>query len=146
MYRGQYSWFTYLVRLILSRYGSIHICVFVSLQVSTNEIHELRLPTNRVCWNDTDNILIHSMYVHVCMFVCLFGVYRPTREFFTHMETSPLPVKGCKFWPMLSTYRPLSSEGSLTCHTDNRHLRGFVTLTPNAERLAVELSLPVFTT
>ena len=38
--------------------------------------------------------------VFVCLFVCLFvfwGVYRPTREFFTHIETSPLPVKGCKF-------------------------------------------------
>ena len=23
--------------------------------------------------------------------------YRPTREFFTHMETSPLQVKGCNF-------------------------------------------------
>ena len=23
-----------------------------------------------------------------CLFVCLFGVYRPTREFFTHVETS----------------------------------------------------------
>ena len=30
-------------------------------------------------------------------FVCLFGVYRPNREFFIHMETSPIPVKGCKF-------------------------------------------------
>ena len=29
------------------------------------------------------------------LFVCFFGVYRPTREFFTHMETSKLPVKGC---------------------------------------------------
>ena len=28
----------------------------------------------------------------------------------------------------------------------NGHLRGPVTLTPNAERLAVELSVPVFTT
>ena len=27
----------------------------------------------------------------------MYGVYRPTREFFTLMETSPLPVKGCKF-------------------------------------------------
>ena len=36
--------------------------------------------------------------------VCFFGVYRPTRKFFTHMETSPLPVEGCKFWPMLGTY------------------------------------------
>ena len=24
----------------------------------------------------------------VCLFVCLFGVYRPTQAFFTHMETS----------------------------------------------------------
>ena len=32
------------------------------------------------------------------------GVFRPTREFFTHFKTSPLPVKGCKFWLMLGTY------------------------------------------
>ena len=37
------------------------------------------------------------------LFVCLYGVYSPTREFFFHMETSPLPVKGCIFWPMLGT-------------------------------------------
>ena len=30
------------------------------------------------------------------LFVCLGVFFRPTREFFTHMETSPLPVKGCK--------------------------------------------------
>ena len=48
---------------------------------------------------------------------------------------------------------PLSREDSLTCHTYcdtghpfTGHLRGPVTLTPIAERLAVELSLPVFTT
>jgi hypothetical protein len=29
-------------------------------------------------------------------FVCLFSVLRPAQEFFTYMETSPLPVKGCK--------------------------------------------------
>ena len=45
---------------------------------------------------------------------------------------------------------PLSSEGSLACHTYcgtghpyNGHLRGPVTLIPVAERLAVELSLHV---
>ena len=38
------------------------------------------------------------------LIVCLGGVLRPTREFFTHMETSPLPMKGFKFWPMLSTH------------------------------------------
>ena len=35
-------------------------------------------------------------YQLYCVFVCLF-VYSPTREFFTYMETSPLPVKGFKF-------------------------------------------------
>ena len=46
----------------------------------------------------------------------------------------------------------LSSEGSLTCHTycdtdlPFGHLGGPVTLTLVAERLAVELSLPFFTT
>ena len=47
---------------------------------------------------------------------------------------------------------PFSSEGSLACHTYyntygayiyNEHIRGPVTLTPNAERLTVERSLPV---
>ena len=28
--------------------------------------------------------------------VCLFGVFPPTQEFFTHMETSPLQMRGCK--------------------------------------------------
>ena len=38
------------------------------------------------------------------LFVCLFKGYRYTREFFTHIETSPLPVKGFKFWPMLGSH------------------------------------------
>ena len=36
--------------------------------------------------------------------IFLFGVFCPTQEFFTHLETSPLPLKGCKFLPMLGTY------------------------------------------
>ena len=84
----------------------------------------------------------------------LFEVFRPTREFFTHMETLPLPVKGCKCW-LCSPPGPLSSEGSLACPTycDTGHpfitlsnLRGPMKLTAFADRYAVELSLPVFTT
>ena len=33
----------------------------------------------------------------VCFFVCLFRGFSPTRGFFTHMETSPLPVKAANF-------------------------------------------------
>ena len=50
------------------------------------------------------------------LFVCLFGVYRPTREFFTHL-TSPLPAKGCRFWPMLGTHgrMPRVTVGIYAC-------------------------------
>ena len=35
---------------------------------------------------------------------CLFGVFRPSRGFFTHMETSPLLLKSSKFLPILITH------------------------------------------
>ena len=38
------------------------------------------------------------------LFVCLVGLFRPTRKMFTHMETSLLPVKNCKFWPMVDRH------------------------------------------
>ena len=50
--------------------------------------------------------------------VCLFGVFRPTREFFTHLETSPFPLKCFKLWTLLGTYGHMCSEGFLACHTN----------------------------
>jgi hypothetical protein len=47
----------------------------------------------------------------------LFTVLRPAQEFFTYMETLPLPVKGCKIWAYARRSGPLSREGSLSCHT-----------------------------
>jgi hypothetical protein len=47
----------------------------------------------------------------------LFIVLRPAQEYFTHMETSPLPVKGCKIYAYARRSGPLSREGSLSCHT-----------------------------
>ena len=40
------------------------------------------------------------MYIFVCLYV--WGFFCPTQEYFTHKETSPLPVKGWTFWPMTS--------------------------------------------
>ena len=57
-----------------------------------------------------DLLLSYYLFVITYLF-CLFGFFRPTREVFTHMETSPWRMKGCKFWPMLV------SEGSSACHT-----------------------------
>ena len=73
-----------------------------------------------------------------CLLVCLFV-----------METSLLPVKGCKFWPMAIEQWRFFSMPHLLWHRSsvyNGHLRGPVTLTPIVESLAVELSIPVFTT
>ena len=40
---------------------------------------------------------LYTVSLRFFLFICLFGVVHPTREFFTQMETSLLPVKGCKF-------------------------------------------------
>ena len=63
--------------------------------------------------------LMRKCYIHECLisafitksknlihgFVCWFvWGFRPTREFLTDMETSPLPVNGCKFWPIFSIH------------------------------------------
>ena len=50
--------------------------------------------------------LIFSPWSHIgpswiCLFVCLFRGFHPARECFTHMDSSPLPMKGSKIWPML---------------------------------------------
>ena len=68
------------------------------------------------------------------------------------METSPLQVKGCKFWPMFGTYWRSAVRFSVpyllwqVASVYNGHLRGPKTLTPITERSAVEISLPVLIT
>ena len=57
---------------------------------------------------------LHELKTQNVLFVCMFGVFVPLENFFSNMETPPLPTKGCKFY----TYtRHLSSEGSLACQT-----------------------------
>ena len=45
-----------------------------------------------------------NYYARFLFVLWLELVFRLTREIFTHLETSPLPVKGWKFWRMLGTY------------------------------------------
>ena len=61
--------------------------------------------------NKAENEESHQHYLVFC-FVCLW-FFVPLENFFTHIKTSPLQVKGCKFPRHLW---PLSSEGSLACH------------------------------
>ena len=101
-------------------------------------------------------LIIDNSYLScpkVCLFVCLYGVYRTTREFFTHMGTSSLPVKGCKLIDLCSALMAIEQWGFFSvphllwhgASVYNGHLRRPATLTPIAERLAMELSLSVFT-
>ena len=54
-----------------------------------------RTLTTYACWEQDFN--------PTSIYICLFVVFLPTREFFTHLETSPLHVKSCKYWPILDT-------------------------------------------
>ena len=70
---------------------------------------------------------MHYIYMlHVLwfvLFVWLFVVFRPTKECFTHIETSSLPVKDCNLTYTRNSW-PLSGEGSLACniYCDTGHL------------------------
>ena len=96
--------------------------------------------------------IVKSNFADRVLIVCLFGIYRPTREFFTHMETSPLSVKGCKILTYARHSWPLSTAGSLACHTYSDVGNPFIMvisdeswhLLPSV--LIVELSLPVLRT
>ena len=76
----------------------------------------------------------------------------PTQEFFTHLEKSPLPLKGYKFWPIRQSW-PLSSEGPLTCHAYCEQANLLLWSSPRTcntqicwRAFEVELSLPSLTT
>ena len=83
----------------------------------------------------------------------MFGVFRLIWELFTHLETSPLPVKDYSLWSIPDTQLwPLNREDSLMCHTCCDTDQSFIMVICNdlwhshlAERLAVERSLLVLT-
>ena len=85
-------------------------------------------------------------YAIRCLMLLCLGIFVPLEDFL-----SPLPVKGCRFWPSYTGQSwPSSSDGSLTCHACRDtghlctygHLWGPVALTPVAEGLAGEMWVP----
>ena len=75
----------------------------------------------------------------------VFGVYVPVENFSLIWRRHRF-----RFLTYARHSWPFTSESSLSCHTYcpffNGHLRGYVIITSVAERFAVELSIPVFTT
>ena len=65
-------------------------------------------------------LLDNALYIHVtCIMICFVCLivcgFRPTKECFTHIETSSLPVKDCNLTYTRNSW-PLSGEGSLACN------------------------------
>ena len=85
-----YRWASFFCKHHLFNCSNSHILkhYIIVLAVSVNKICPLTCSCLLRC---------KSIKIIVGFFGVFYGVYRPTREFFTHMETSPLPVKGCKF-------------------------------------------------
>ena len=85
--------------------------------------------------------------------VCLFEIFTSQSRIFTHLEISSLLARDANF-DLFSALMTVEQWGfyivlHILWHGSsvyNGHLRGPVTLSLIAERLAVELSLPVFTT
>jgi hypothetical protein len=50
-------------------------------------------------------------------FISRWRIFHLYGEFFTNMETSPIPVKGCRVYAYVRRSGPLSRKGSLSCHT-----------------------------
>ena len=46
----------------------------------------------------------NKIYRIISLFVCMFRIFHPTGEFFTHLEMLQLLARGYKFWPMISTH------------------------------------------
>ena len=78
---------------------------------------------------------VDKLICNVLLFIHLFVGLHPTRQF-THMETSPLLMKGFKLRHMLGTHGHRVMR--------NGHLQ--VPVTPFAERLSMKLSEHVFAT
>ena len=84
------------------------ICIFIDN--SQYFFFALQSIENVVRWSQITLVMIG------CIIVCLFRGFRQTRQCFTHMETSPLPVMGCNYWPMLGTHGHWAVR-VFRCHT-----------------------------
>ena len=93
-----------------------------------------------------NTILCYPCYPLYCLFLVWLGLLSHWRIFHSYGDVT-ITGEGLQNLTHARHTWPLSSEGSLSCHTycdtGHGHLRGPVTLTPIAKRLAVELSLPV---
>ena len=94
---------------VFLKYGTFfldfHIVNICIISYGTYHINQTRLGRLLLIINHL-SISMYPPFVNVLTFtdVWFFVVLHPTREYFTHMETSPLPMKDFKFWTILGTH------------------------------------------
>ena len=91
---------------ISSRYKDAYIVNIGLLRTSNGNIKYLKISDKQACvlFNEMRNFKKNSLKIvyllnFCCLLVCKIFVcveFIVPLEFFTHMKTSPLPVKGCK--------------------------------------------------
>ena len=103
-------------------------------------------------WNCIIDVLITLNFIMIYLFVCLW-VFVPFESFSLIWRRHNCRWRAANFY-LCSALMAIEQWGFFSvphvmwhgASVYYGHLRGHVTLTPVAERLAVELSLPVFTT
>ena len=100
-----------------------------------------------------ENLQYRQFWKRKGFLFCFLWGFRPTRNFFTQRRLHHCHWEAANFdvsWALVAIEQwGLVRVPHLLWHgafVYNGHLRGPVTLTPTAERLAVDMSLPVFTT
>ena len=109
--------------------------------------------TQRIFNNHTKRNFQLLEFVYLLVFLFVLGFFISIQNFSLTWRRHYYH-EGLKILTYAQHSWPLSSEGSLACHIYcdtqasiyNDHVYGPVTLAPIADYLAVELSLPVFTT
>ena len=63
------------------------------------------------CKGQITSLTIRTCTLYPEQLVFLFVVLRPNREFFTHLELSPFPVKSCNFFYLYSALMAIEQWG-----------------------------------
>jgi hypothetical protein len=74
---------------------------FIILGHVSTAMNQASILSNRI--STSRDTCTCSMSKWNSLLVCLLTVLRFAQEFFTEMQTTPMPMKGCKFRPMLGT-------------------------------------------
>ena len=115
-WRTERKWVVHFRNIDNSKEKSSWFAVFITFLIYLKEEYftEKKLKTSnpwqrnwfyiKMKWRCTKNPPSYKLLFNITLFNLFIWGLSSYSRIFTHMETSILPVKGCKFWPMLSIH------------------------------------------